>query len=294
MPHHSQPRPTDRCIYIIDYFIDYIKDYFIISPQADTEPFFISYYKLHFNWINRTGGDCLMLPGFWALTVVSLVNGFLLLVSYIANNTFPHPLSEEEETKYIKLLTKGDKAAREVLTERNLRLVAHIVKKYDGTGEDQDDMISIGTIGLIKAVNTYNPGKGTRLATYAAKCIENEILMHLRVKKKTRPDVSLYEPIGVDNGGNEITIIDILGTNQDLVSETVENNLEQKRLKEMIEQLTKREKEVLELRFGLKNTARKTQREIARRLGISRSYVSRIEKRAISKLTKEFNLEGCR
>ncbi len=235
-----------------------------------------------------------MLPGFWALTVVSLVNGFLLLVSYIANNTFPHPLSEEEETKYIKLLTKGDKAAREVLTERNLRLVAHIVKKYDGTGEDQDDMISIGTIGLIKAVNTYNPGKGTRLATYAAKCIENEILMHLRVKKKTRPDVSLYEPIGVDNGGNEITIIDILGTNQDLVSETVENNLEQKRLKEMIEQLTKREKEVLELRFGLKNTARKTQREIARRLGISRSYVSRIEKRAISKLTKEFNLEGCR
>ncbi|RJQ30640.1 MAG: RNA polymerase sporulation sigma factor SigK [Peptococcaceae bacterium] len=235
-----------------------------------------------------------MLPGFWALTVVSLANGFLLLVSYIANNTFPHPLSEEEEAKYIKLSTKGDKAAREVLTERNLRLVAHIVKKYDGTGEDSDDMISIGTIGLIKAVNTYNPGKGTRLATYAAKCIENEILMHLRVKKKTKPDVSLYEPIGVDNGGNEITIIDILGTHQDLVSEMVENNLEQKRLKEMIEQLTKREKEVLELRFGLKNTARKTQREIARRLGISRSYVSRIEKRAISKLTKEFTLEGCR
>lgn len=127
-----------------------------------------------------------MLPGFLALTVVSLVNGFLLLVSYIVNNTFPHPLSEEEEAKYIKLLKKGDKVAREVLTERNLRLVAHIVKKYDGTGEDPDDMISIGTIGLIKAINTYNPSKGTKLATYAARCIENEISL-------TNTCVNLYQ-----------------------------------------------------------------------------------------------------
>lgn len=116
-----------------------------------------------------------MLPGLWALTVVSLVNGLLLLVSYIANNTFPQPLSEDEEAKYLKLLTKGDENARNVLAERNLRLVAHIVKKFDGTGEDSDDLISIGTIGLIKAINTFNPGKGTRLATYAARCIENEM-----------------------------------------------------------------------------------------------------------------------
>lgn len=116
-----------------------------------------------------------MLPGLWTLTVVSLVNGLLLLVSYIANNTFPQPLSEEEEAKYLKLLNKGDEKARNVLTERNLRLVAHIVKKFDSTGEDADDLISIGTIGLIKAINTFNPKKGTRLATYAARCIENEI-----------------------------------------------------------------------------------------------------------------------
>ncbi|BAF59307.1 hypothetical protein PTH_1126 [Pelotomaculum thermopropionicum SI] len=118
-----------------------------------------------------------MLPGLWTLTVVSLVNGLLLLVSYIANNTFPQPLSEEEEAKYLKLLNMGNEEARNILTERNLRLVAHIVKKFDSTGEDSDDLISIGTIGLIKAINTFNPGKGTRLATYAAKCIENEMFM---------------------------------------------------------------------------------------------------------------------
>ena len=126
-----------------------------------------------------------MLPGLWALTIVSLVNGLMLLVSYIANNTFPQPLSEEEEAKYLRLLARGDEVARNVLTERNLRLVAHIVKKFDSTGEDPDDLISIGTIGLIKAINTFNPGKGTRLATYAARCIENEILMHLRYTKNT-------------------------------------------------------------------------------------------------------------
>lgn len=234
-----------------------------------------------------------MLPGLWALTVVSLVNGLMLLVSYIANNTFPQPLSEEEEAKYLRLLARGDEVARNVLTERNLRLVAHIVKKFDSTGEDPDDLISIGTIGLIKAINTFNPGKGTRLATYAARCIENEILMHLRYTKKIRAEVSLYDPIGVDKEGNEITLIDILGTHPEVVSEMVENRFEQKRLREKVHQLTRREKKVLELRFGLEDGARKTQREIARSLGISRSYVSRIEKRALSKLTKEFMLEGC-
>lgn len=234
-----------------------------------------------------------MLPGLWTLTVVSLVNGLLLLVSYIANNTFPQPLSEEEEAKYLGLLKRGDERARNVLTERNLRLVAHIVKKFDSTGEDPDDLISIGAIGLIKAINTFNPGKGTRLATYAARCIENEILMHLRFMKKVRAEVSLYDPIGVDKEGNEITLIDVLGTHPEVVSEMVENRFEQKRLQEKVCHLTRREKKVLELRFGLQDGDRKTQREIARSLGISRSYVSRIEKRAISKLAKEFTLEGC-
>jgi len=233
-----------------------------------------------------------MLPGLWTLTVVSLVNGLLLLVSYIANNTFPQPLSEEEEAKYLRLLKQGDERARNVLTERNLRLVAHIVKKFDSTGEDPDDLISIGAIGLIKAINTFNPGKGTRLATYAARCIENEILMHLRFMKKVRAEVSLYDPIGVDKEGNEITLIDVLGTHPEVVSEMVENSFEQKRLQEKVRHLTRREKKVLELRFGLQDGDRKTQREIARSLGISRSYVSRIEKRAISKLAKEFTLEG--
>ncbi len=234
-----------------------------------------------------------MLPGFWALAVVSLVNGLLLLVSYIASNTFPQPLSEEEEAKYLDLLAKGDEKARNILTERNLRLVAHIVKKFDGTGEDPDDLISIGTIGLIKAINTYNPDKGTRLATYAARCIENEILMHLRFMKKVRAEISLYDPIGTDKEGNEVSLIDVLGTHPEVVPETVENLFEQKRILDKLGQLTQREKKVLELRFGLGDGGRRTQREIARRLGISRSYVSRIEKRALSKLTREFKLEGC-
>ncbi len=234
-----------------------------------------------------------MLPGFWALTVVSLVNGLLLLVSYIANNTFPQPLSEKEEAKYLQLLSSGSEEARNVLTERNLRLVAHIVKKFDSTGEDPDDLISIGTIGLIKAINTFNPGKGTRLATYAARCIENEILMHLRFIKKVKAEVSLYDPIGVDKEGNEITLIDILGTHPEVVADIVESRFEHQRLREKISHLTHRERKVLELRFGLEGGERKTQREVAKSLGISRSYVSRIEKRAIGKLTREFTLESC-
>jgi RNA polymerase sporulation-specific sigma factor len=235
-----------------------------------------------------------VLPGFWALAVISFVNGLLLLVSYISNNTFPQPLSEKEEIKYLNLLSKGDEEARNILTERNLRLVAHIVKKFDGTGEDPDDLISIGAIGLIKAINTYNPNKGTRLATYAARCIENEILMHLRFMKKVRSEISLYDPIGVDKEGNEISLIDVLGTHPEVVSETVENLFEQKRVLDKLNRLSQRERKVLELRFGLGDGIRRTQREIARRLGISRSYVSRIEKRALSKLTREFShIQSC-
>ncbi|MFZ5645751.1 MAG: RNA polymerase sporulation sigma factor SigK [Bacillota bacterium] len=232
-----------------------------------------------------------MIGSLWTLMILSVTNGISLLTSYISNNTFPHPLSEREEADYISRLNRGDNQARHMLTEHNLRLVAHIVKKFDGSGEDTDDLISIGTIGLIKAIDTFCPEKGTRLATYAARCIENEILMHLRFIKKMRSEVSLYDPIGVDKEGNEITLLDIMGTHNDVVSEIVENKFEQLRLLDKIKGLTSRERRVLEFRFGLIDGTRKTQREIAKILGISRSYVSRIEKRAIIKIIKEMALD---
>lgn len=230
----------------------------------------------------------------WVLTAVSAVNGLALLVSYITNHTFPQPLSEAEEAKCLQKLEQGDEEARNVLIEHNLRLVAHVMKKFDSTGEDADDLISIGTIGLIKAINTYDQGKGTKLATYAARCIENEILMHLRTLKKTRGEVSLYDPIGMDKEGNEITLIDVLGTEAEVVSEVVEAQFEERSLMDKVKRLNYRERNVLELRYGLFNGLRKTQREIAKMLGISRSYVSRIEKRAVQKLSKEIFSEGPR
>ncbi len=234
-----------------------------------------------------------MVPELLTAVALGAINAFLLLVSYISNNTFPQPLTEEEESKYLELLENGNENARTVLIERNLRLVAHMVKKFDGTAEDNDDLISIGTIGLIKAINTFNRHKGTRLATYAARCIENEILMHLRATKKNRVEVSLYDSIGVDKEGNEISLIDVLGTDAEVVIDTVDSHFEQRRLLEKVKKLNFREKNVLQLRFGLVNGIRKTQREIARSLGISRSYVSRIEKRALNKLIKEFKSESC-
>lgn len=228
-----------------------------------------------------------MIGSLWSLLILSATSGITLLTSYISNNTFPRPLSEDEEAEYISRLNSGDDRARNVLTEHNLRLVAHIVKKFDGSGEDTDDLISIGAIGLIKAIDTYRPDKGTRLATYAARCIENEILMHLRFIKKMRFEVSLYDPIGIDKEGNEITLLDILGTHSDVVSELVENKFEQLRLMDKIRGLTRRERKVLEMRFGLLDGVRKTQREIAKNLGISRSYVSRIEKRTLLKIINQ-------
>jgi RNA polymerase sporulation-specific sigma factor len=227
-----------------------------------------------------------MALSFLTVLATSIIKGITLLISYIANNTFPLPLSEKEEHIYLQRLKDGDEVARNVLIERNLRLVAHIVKKFDNTGEDVDDLISIGTIGLIKAINTFDPAKKIRLATYAARCIENEILMHLRSTRRIRTEVSLYDPIGVDKEGNEITLIDVLGTAPDVVGEAVENLCEQERLNKEIHRLTSREKWVLEMRFGLPDGRRKTQRDIAKILGISRSYVSRIEKHAITKLGK--------
>ncbi|MGI6567850.1 MAG: RNA polymerase sporulation sigma factor SigK [Limnochordia bacterium] len=216
------------------------------------------------------------------------LQGLVFLISYVTNsNAFPMPLSEQEEAELLARFQNGDGEARNILVERNLRLVAHIVKKFENTGEETDDLISIGTIGLIKAINTFDVTQKTRLATYAARCIENEILMHLRSTKKSRSDVLLYDAIGADREGNEITLIDILGTDPDEVLERVELSVEQERLKEMLTGLGPREKKVLELRYGLGDGIRKTQREISRKLGISRSYVSRIEKRAITKLQQE-------
>ncbi len=228
-----------------------------------------------------------MALGFWHYFISAFPIKNYSFIGYLTNNVFPQPLSEEDEAQYLEQLTKGDCDARTILIEHNLRLVAHVAKKFEGTGEISDDLISIGTIGLIKAINTYDPGKGTKLATYAARCIENEILMHLRYLKKQRGEVSLYDPIGVDKEGNEITLLDVLGTDVDVVTETVENSFEQQRIMEKMEKLSRREKHIIELRYGLINGLRKTQREIARRMGISRSYVSRIEKKAIEKLIKE-------
>ncbi len=222
---------------------------------------------------------------------VLLAKPLLLLVSYVSSNTsFPKPLSPEEENHYLELYEQGDEESKNILVERNLRLVAHIVKKYHNTGREVDDLISIGTIGLIKAITTFDRSKGTRLATYAARCIENEILMTIRSNKKTKSEVSLQDPIGIDKEGNEISLIDILGTESDEVLDEVELKIQVKKLyQKMTNVLKARERTVLQLRYGLANGGSKTQREIAKMLGISRSYVSRIEKRAIKKLSKSFN-----
>lgn len=219
-----------------------------------------------------------------------LIKPTFLLVGYISNNnSFPQPLSPEEEERYLISYEQGDEEAKNILIERNLRLVAHIVKKYHNTGRDQDDLISIGTIGLIKAIATFNRDKGTRLATYAARCIDNEILMTIRSGKKARSEVSLHDPIGIDKEGNEISLMDILGTDANDVIEEVDLKIQVKKLyKKMSKCLKDREKVIIMLRYGLTSEGCKTQREIAKRLGISRSYVSRIEKRAVKKLNKAF------
>ncbi|WP_189269888.1 RNA polymerase sporulation sigma factor SigK, partial [Bacillus halotolerans] len=210
-----------------------------------------------------------------------VVKELVFLVSYVKNNAFPQPLSSSDEKKYLELMAKGDEHARNMLIEHNLRLVAHIVKKFENTGEDAEDLISIGTIGLIKGIESYSAGKGTKLATYAARCIENEILMHLRALKKTKKDVSLHDPIGQDKEGNEISLIDVLKSENEDVIDTIQLNMELEKVKQYIDILDDREKEVIVGRFGLDLKKEKTQREIAKELGISRSYVSRIEKRAL-------------
>ena len=199
--------------------------------------------------------------------------------------SFPKPLTATEEEHYISLYESGDENAKDVLIERNLRLVAHIAKKYTGTGYPTDDLISIGTIGLIKAVNTYSSKKATRLATYAAKCIENEILMSIRSTKKNKAEVSLSVPIGVDRDGNEISFNDILGTDPDAILDDISLKIQVTKLMQAIDTvLSEREKTVVLNRYGIFGYKPRTQREVAVHLGISRSYVSRIEKKALQKL----------
>jgi len=201
---------------------------------------------------------------------------------------FPQPLSAQEEQRCIQRMLQGDKQAAGELVERNLRLVAHIAKKYRTAGRDMDDLVSIGTIGLIKAVNTYDPVKNIKLATYAARCIQNEILMSIRSGRKQRHEVSMDEPIGTDNEGNEISLADVLGSGQDEVVESVDLRIQTERLARFVRCLPARERQVITMRYGLGGTRRMTQKEAAAALGISRSYVSRIEKRALERLNRAF------
>lgn len=219
-------------------------------------------------------------------SVFALLTNTFFLMSYVTSvNSFQSPLGQQEEQMYLKQYKNGDKTAKNILIERNLRLVAHVVKKYSANQDETDDLISIGTIGLIKAISTFNPDKGTRLATYAGKCIENEIRMHLRSGKKNRGEVLLQDPIGKDKDGNEITLIDKLSNDEENIFDEVNLKIQIKKLYDcMRDTLPKREQRVIELRYGLVNGAELTQKEIAQMLGISRSYVSRIEKKAIKKL----------
>ena len=221
-----------------------------------------------------------------------LFKDFYIFTAAYSNNVFPDPLTKEEEERCVSLMHMGDKEARNKLIEHNLRLVAHIVKKYDHKKNDVDDLISIGTIGLIKGVDSFSYKKGTRLTTYAAKCIENEILMYYRSDKKNNKNISLNESIGFDKDGNEITFLDILKTPKP----DFENDIQKKDnialLKKYFNVLNEREKEIIIKRYGLNNNDEVTQKEIAKQLGISRSYVSRIEKRALTKIFKEFKMQN--
>ncbi len=220
-----------------------------------------------------------------------ILGGIIGLAAYLASGVFPQPLTPKEEQEYLERMFAGDREAQRILIEKNLRLVAHVAKRFESSREDPEDLISMGTIGLIKAIKTYDRKKRTRLATYAARCIENEILMFFRSTKKLKGEVLLYEPIGSDREGNEISLMDILGTSPELVAEQVEGILEEEKLYEKLQELEYREKKVLIMRYGLQDGVEKTQKEIARKMGISRSYVSRIEKKAVQKLYQKFCLE---
>ncbi|WP_017727218.1 RNA polymerase sporulation sigma factor SigE [Halalkalibacterium ligniniphilum] len=211
-------------------------------------------------------------------------------IYYIGGSeALPPPLSKEEEAHLLKKLPSGDKAVRSMLIERNLRLVVYIARKFENTGINIEDLISIGTIGLIKAVNTFNPEKKIKLATYASRCIENEILMYLRRNNKIRSEVSFDEPLNIDWDGNELLLSDVLGTEEDIITKGIEKKVDRKLLVKALHTLNDREKQIMELRFGLAGGEEKTQKDVADLLGISQSYISRLEKRIIKRLQKEFN-----
>ena len=203
--------------------------------------------------------------------------------------TFLTPLSTQEENAYLRRMASGDREAKRKLVEHNMRLVAHVAKKYYNSEDDMEDMISIGTIGLLKAVDTYNPGKGSKLATYAARCIDNELLMYFRGKKKRAKDISIYEPIGTDKEGNQIHLFDVLEEETVDVVEQMEHEKDLATLRRLLPSvLSDREYQIISMRYGIGRNAHITQREAAQRLGISRSYVSRIEKKALGKLREAF------
>lgn len=222
------------------------------------------------------------------LSILNLIKDMLFFTGSYSNNVFPEPLTEEEEKEAILKMQNGDKEARNTLIERNLRLVAHIVKKFESKNISQDDLISIGTIGLIKGIDSYNNSRKTKITTYAARCIENEILMYFRSNKKRESDVSLNDSIGYDKDGNEINLIDVLKDNTSDFAEVIHTKDNIKDLSVYLNLLNEREKEIIIKRYGLLNQKEKTQKEIAKELNISRSYVSRIEKRALTKMLKEF------
>lgn len=221
-----------------------------------------------------------------------LFKDFFVFTAAYSNNVFPDPLSKEEEEKCVEKMKLGDNEARNKLIEHNLRLVAHIVKKYDHKKNDIDDLISIGTIGLIKGVDSFSYKHGTRLTTYVAKCIENEILMYYRSDKKHNKNISLNESVGFDKEGNEITLLEILKTPKPEFELDIQKKDNLASLKKYFNVLTEREKEIIIKRYGLNDQDEITQKEIAKELGISRSYVSRIEKRALTKIFKEFKMQN--
>ncbi len=204
-----------------------------------------------------------------------------------SSETLPPPLSQDEEGFLLEKLKRGDGNVKTVLIERNLRLVVYIARKFENTGINIDDLVSIGTIGLIKAVNTFDPHKNIKLATYASKCIENEILMFLRRNNKVKAEVSFDEPLNIDWDGNELLLSDVLGTDNDLIQKGLEEEVDRKLLYQAMDKLNEREKKIMELRFGLRDGREQTQKEVAEHLGISQSYISRLEKRIIKRLKKE-------
>ena len=220
-------------------------------------------------------------------TLMLMMSSAFLMLRLTPGGSFPRPLSEAEERKYLDAWLQGDLEARNVLIERNLRLVAHIVEKYYALPGDQEDLVSIGTIGLMKAVRTFDPNKNIKLATYASRCIENEILMHLRKVSNMKTEMSFDEPLSVDWDGNELTLSDVLGTEPDAVSELLEDDDEKRLLRGIVRRLPEKERQLMVQRFGLFGARVHTQKQLADEMGISQSYISRLEKRILSKIRKE-------